>query len=114
MAISTRSASNQRRAFVGAGLLSWFAEYRTAGVLDCYAGCNRRAGAAQVGIEARLVVEHADFDDVVGDLTARARHAAECASKGRKKRDWKSQNDLPHTHLYRLEYNRFRLAAIVL
>jgi hypothetical protein len=93
---------------VGDGDLDRLAEHRTAGILDRHARRNRRAGTAQVGIEARLIVEHTDFDNVVGDLTARARRAAECASKGREKRDWKSQNDLPHTHLYRLEYDRFR------
>ncbi len=93
---------------VGDGDLDRLAEHRTAGILDRHACGNRRAWTAQVGIEARLVVKHADFDDVVRDLTARARRAAEYASKGRKKRDWKSQNDLPHTHLRRLEHNRFR------
>jgi hypothetical protein len=94
---------------VGDGDLDRLAEHRTAGILDRHARRNRRAGTAQVGIEARLIVEHTDFENVVGDLTARARRAAECASKGREKRDWKSQNGLPHTHLCRPEYDRFRL-----
>jgi hypothetical protein len=97
---------------VGDGDRDRLAEHRSAGILDRHARGNRRAGTAQVGIEARLIVERADFDNVVGDLTARARRAAECASKGREKRDWKSQYDLLHTHLYRLDYDRFRLKRL--
>ena len=97
-------AAGNRRAdvglvlMIGNGDLDRLAKYGAAGILDRHACGDRRAWASQVGIEARLIVEHADFDDVVGDLTARARHAAECTGKNRKKRDWKSQNDLPHTH----------------
>src|SRR5262249_1994933 len=62
--------------------------------------------------EARLVIEHTDFDDVVGHLAAHARHAAKYAGKDRKKLDWKSQNDLPDTDWCRngLANLLFRLA----
>jgi hypothetical protein len=47
------------------------AEHGAAGILDRHARGNDRAGAAQVGIEARLIVENADANDAVGYLCVR-------------------------------------------
>jgi hypothetical protein len=99
---------------VGDGDRDRLAEHRSAGILDRHARGNRRAGTAQVGIEARLIVERADFDNVVGDLTARARRAAECASKGREKRDWKIAIRPPSHALVSPRLRSLQLEAIVL
>ena len=40
-------------------------------VLDGHAGGDHRALPGEIGVEARLVVEHADLDDAVGDLRER-------------------------------------------
>ena len=66
---------------IGEHDLDRLAEHRTAGILDRHARGNDRTRTAQIGIEAGLIVEHADPDDVVGDL--RARRAAIDAGDGK-------------------------------
>jgi hypothetical protein len=48
--------------------LDGLAQHRAAGVLDSHARGHDRALAAEIGIEAGLVVEHANPDDIVGNL----------------------------------------------
>ena len=45
--------------------LDGLAEHAPAHVLDRHAGRDHRAGATETGIDARLVVEHTDFDDAL-------------------------------------------------
>jgi hypothetical protein len=88
MAISTCSASNQRRAIaaptsclvlvVGDGDLDRLAEHRTAGILDRHACRDHGARTAQIRIETGLIVEDADAHDIVGDLRACAGCAKAC------------------------------------
>ena len=56
---------------VGEHDLDRLAEHGAAGILDGHARGDDRARAAQIGIEAGLVIEHANPDDIVGDLRAR-------------------------------------------
>ena len=60
---------------VGEHDLDRLAEHGAAGILDRHARGNDRARAAEIGIEAGLIVEDADPDDVVGDLRARGGRA---------------------------------------
>ncbi len=55
--------------------LDRLAEHRAAGILDRHPRGRDRAGAAEIGIEAGLIVENADPDDIVGDLRACAGQA---------------------------------------
>ena len=64
---------------VGGHDLDRLAEHHPASVLDRHARGDHRAGTAEVGIEAGLIVEDADANDAVGYL--RLRGAA--ASSGR-------------------------------
>ena len=53
-----------------------------AGILDRHLRGGDRARAGEVGVEARHVGQHADLDDVVGDLRLRARDAASAGRDG--------------------------------
>jgi hypothetical protein len=53
---------------VGEHDLDRLAEHGAASILDGHAGGNDRAWTAQIGIEAGLIIEDADPDDIVGDL----------------------------------------------
>ena len=106
-------APRNRRADVGLVLvignddLDRLAEHRAANIFDRHARGDDRARAAQVGVEAGLVVEHADADDVVRDLAACARSADGRCRKNSGQRDWKSQHDLlPYTHWRRSKTGR--------
>ena len=56
---------------VGEHDLDRLAKHRAAGILDRHARGNDRAGTAEIGIEARLIVEENPYSDfVVGDLRA--------------------------------------------
>jgi hypothetical protein len=50
--------------------LDRFSQHRTARVLCRHAGGGDRTRTTEIGIETGLVVEHADLDDVVGNLRA--------------------------------------------
>jgi hypothetical protein len=56
---------------VGEHDLDGLAEHHTAGILDGHAGGEHRAGPAEIRIEAGLVVENANSDDIIGDLRLR-------------------------------------------
>ena len=60
---------------IGEHDLDRLAEHRAAGILDRHARGDHRARAAQIGIETGLIVEHADPDDIVGDLRVRGGYA---------------------------------------
>ena len=66
---------------IGEHDLDRLAEHRTAGILDRHAGGYDRTRSAQISIETGLIIEHADPDDVVGDL--RMRDSRACASDGK-------------------------------
>jgi hypothetical protein len=55
---------------VGEHDLDGLAESRAAGILYRHARGNHRARTTQIGIEAGLIVEHANFNDPIGDLRA--------------------------------------------
>jgi len=53
---------------IGLDQLDLFAADRAAGLVDRHLRRDHRARAVDVGIEARHVGQHADLDDIVGDL----------------------------------------------
>ena len=80
---------------IGDNEVDWFAENCAAGILDRHARGNHRTWTAQIGVKTGLVVEHADFHDVIGHLSMRARHAH---NRGRGESDRKSHGALPILH----------------
>src|SRR5208282_528560 len=71
------------------------AEHCAASVLCRHSRGDDRTWAAQVGVEAGLVVKHANPDDIIRYLTACARGANDRGCKGYNKRDWKSHDTAP-------------------
>ena len=67
---------------VGEYHLDRLAEHCTASVRDGHSCGDHRARTAQIGVEARLVIEDADFYDVVGYLTACPGTANDRSCKG--------------------------------
>ena len=57
---------------IGVHDLDGLAEHAAPGILHRHARGHHRARTAQIGVEPRLIVEHADLDDIVGDLRARS------------------------------------------
>ena len=75
--IGVEPLARDRRADIGLVLVvgdddvDRLAEYRSAGILNRHPRGDDRAGAAEVGIEARLIVENTDANDAVGYLRVR-------------------------------------------
>src|ERR1700689_3060667 len=68
---------------VGEYDIDGLAQHGSARILDGHSGRDDRAHAAQIGIEAGLIVENPDPDDIVGYLRASARHANDDKTYGR-------------------------------
>ena len=51
--------------------LDRLAEHGAAEILDRHLCCDHRARTAQISVEPGLIVEHADLDDIVGNLRTR-------------------------------------------
>ena len=60
---------------VGIDDLDRLAEHGAAEILHRHACGHHRAGTAQIGIEARLIVEHADLHDIIGNLRPHTRRS---------------------------------------
>jgi hypothetical protein len=60
---------------VGEHDLDRLAKHGAAGIFDGHTRGNDRARAAEIGIEAGLVIEDANPDDIVGDLRVRSGRA---------------------------------------
>jgi hypothetical protein len=92
IAISTFSTSNPPAGDSGADValvlvvgghnLNRLAQHCAAGILDRHGCGDNRAWAAEVRVEAGLVIENPDSNDVVGDLVARAGNGHERGCKG--------------------------------
>src|ERR1700680_1221289 len=72
---------------VGEHDLDWLAQHRAPGILDRHARSDDRAWAAQVSVEAGLIIEDANSDDTVGDLRACSRSEDAGGCKGCNKRE---------------------------